>query len=76
MKAEVTTLTVAYGLPTVPRGTVLVLRDGKEFVVKEQTKTTMTLVPRRWWHKVPWWWVLALGFCAGVLVGQFLWHWW
>jgi hypothetical protein len=74
VKAEVTTLTVTSGLPEVPRGTVLVLRDGKEFVVTGRTKTTLTLVPRRWWHKVPWWSILAM--VAGAVVGQLLWHWW
>lgn len=75
MNATVT-MTVSSGLPKVPRGSVVVLRDGSEFVVKKQTATTLTLVPRRWWHKVPWWAVFAVAFILGAFVGQLVWHWW
>lgn len=61
----------AVGAPTVPRGMMLVLQDGTRYIVKRQTGSTLTVVPMRWWHRIPWLWVLT--FTAGAAVGT-LWR--
>jgi hypothetical protein len=68
---DISTITFsAVGAPKAAKGTRLVLRDGTRFVVVSQTGTTVTLVPERWWHKIPWW-RIAL-FVAGFVFGKLL----
>ena len=65
-----TTLTVASGLPRVPRG-FRVETNGKTFVVVKATRSTLTLTPLRWWHEIPWW-LLFMSFVVGPLLGFLL----
>lgn len=70
-KTEVTFAGV--GAPTVPRGMVLVLQDGTRYIVKRQHGSTLTLVPMRWWHKIPWWRVVLFLIVFGVgLLSRFI----
>lgn len=66
-----TTITFsAVGAPKAPKGARLVLQDGSRFIVVNQTGTTVTLVPERWWHRIPWW-RIAL-FVGGFVFGKVL----
>ena len=67
-KTEVTF--TAVGAPAIDRGMILVLQDGTRYVVKRQTGSTITLVPMRWWHRIPW--RAVLFGLAGLVVGQLL----
>lgn len=65
-----TILTVSSGLPRVPRGMLVETADGQVFVVRKATATTLTLVPFRWWHRIPWTTILA--FMVGAGVGRWI----
>lgn len=60
----------AVGAPKVAKGMRLVMQNGERFVVVRQTAATVTLVPERWWHRVPWW-RIAL-FVGGFVFGKVL----
>jgi hypothetical protein len=44
-----------------------------KYVVKHSTATTLTVVPYRWWHRIPW--MTILSFMIGCGAGYLL-NWW